>query len=526
MFLSNCLILNKKSIKMKTKHIIAILLIILFIANSCNEELLDQNNPNQYTYDVYYKTTEQITAGTNAIYSIFLGFNLWGRMFQYFSDGRADEHAIGGGQCEIHNQQLILGTYDNTNFTINAVWRGLYRLIHRANIVIQFAPNAIGDENIKKIRIAEAKFLRAYGYYYLVVNWGRVPVYTKVVESTSEAQPLSEESDIFKLIEDDLNDAQKDLPWKWEGNDAGRASKAAAKLLLARTLMHQGKYQEAYKELLDIYNSGKFKLVDNYFDNFMEETEYNDESIFEIGFAGTGFNWTPDGNSTNDRSNVMFQDYSPVAWRNYIPSDKTLDNFERPYKGDAKQDPRLKATVYFSGDSFGNPSNPKVLTDDMQNGYTSNFNGQTIKASWKKYSPMYKLDPGGYYTSNINYRNMRFAEVIIKMAECKNELGDRDSAIYYLNLLRARPSVNMPPYPTSNYPCDSYDEVMRAIMHEGMAEFANEKLRVLDLARWRRNNKFSALNPEPIEYIKQDPKKALLPIPAEELSRNPKIELE
>lgn len=506
--------------KMKAKYFIVFTLILLLFANACNEELLDQSNPNQYTYDKYYKTTDQLTAGTNAIYSIFLGFNLWGRMFQYFCDGRADEHAIGGGQCEIHNAQLLQGTYDNTNFTITAVWTGLYRLIHRANIVIQYGPNVTGDENIKKIRIAEAKFLRAYAYYYLVVNWGRVPIYTSVVESPSDAKPLAEESEIYALIENDLKAIENDLPWKWEGNDAGRASRAAVKLLLARTLMHQGKYSDAYKELLDIYKSGKYKLVDNYFDNFMEETEYNEESIFEIGFAGNGFNWTPDGNSTNARSNVMFQDYSPVAWRNYIPSDKLLDEFERPYKGDPKEDPRLRATVYFTGDQFGDPSNPKTLTDDMQNGYTSTFNGTTIKASWKKYSPMYKLDPGGYYTSNINYRNMRFAEVLIKMAECKNELGQRDSAIYYLNLIRKRPSVNMEEYPTTRYPCDSYDQVMRAIMHEGMVEFANEKLRVLDLARWRKNNKFSTLNPDPIDYIRQDPSKALLPIPLREKSSN------
>jgi len=509
---------------MKAKYLLIVSLIMLLIANACNEELLNQSNPNQYTYETYYKTADQITAATNAIYSGFLGFNLWGRMFQYFCDGRADEHAIGGGQCEIHNQQLILGTYDNTNATINWVWNGLYRLIHRANIVITFGPNAEGDQNIIKTRIAEAKFLRAYAYYYLVVNWGRVPVYTEFAESSSAAKPLSEESEIYALIESDLNECMNDLPWKWEGNDAGRASKAAAKLLLARTLMHQGKYADAYKQLLEIYKSNKFRLVDNYFDNFMEETEYNDESIFEIGFAGNGFTWGADGNSTNARSNVMFQDYSPVAWRNYIPSDKLLDEFERPFKGDSKMDPRLKSTVYFEGDTFGDPANPKILTAEMQNGYKSIFrNGgpkDTIKASWKKYSPMYKLDPGGYYTSNINYRNMRFAEVIIKMAECKNEMNQRDSAIYYLNIIRARPSVNMPSYPTTNYPCDSYDQVMRAIMHESMVEFANEKLRVLELARWRKNNKFSALNPDPIEYIRKDPTKALLPIPQDEKLRN------
>ncbi len=202
----------------------------------------------------------------------------------------------------------------------------------------------------------------------------------------------------------------------------------------------------------------------------MEKTEYNAESIFEIGFKGNGFTWAEDANSINARSTIMFQDYNPVAWRNCIPSDRLLDNLERPYKGDAKEDPRLHETVYFSGDTFGPPGGPIVLTDEMQNGYASTFNGETVKASWKKYSPMYKLYPGGYYQSDINYRHTRYAEAIVKLAECENEISDdeasRTRAMAYLNEIRARASVDMPAYPTENYPCDSYDEMTRAIIHE------------------------------------------------------------
>lgn len=509
--------------KMKITHIITIVL-VLILASSCDESILDQTNPNQFTVDQYFKSADQLTAATNGVYSQFYGHALWGRMMQYFSDCRADEHAPGGGQLETNNRQLFDGTYDNSNFTISVVWRGLYRLIHRANAVIQYGEKIENmDAALKKQRIAEAKFLRAWAYYYLVVNWGKIPVYTEIAESPGDAKPLSEESVVYQLLETDLVAIQGDLAWKYTGSDAGRASKGAAKLLLARVYMHQGKYSEARSVLLDIYQNGPYKLVPNYADNFREETEYNDESIFEIGFAGAGFTWDEDGNSTNSRSHVMFQDYSPVAWRNCIPSNKLLDHFERPFKGDTKEDPRLKETIYFSGDTFGPPSNPIILTDNMQNGNTSLFNGNTIKASWKKYSPMYKLDPGGYYTSNINYRNMRFAEVLIKLAECENELGSQTNAIKYLNEIRARESVKMPPYPTANYPCGNYDQVMTAIMHESLVEFSNEKLRVLELARWRKNKNFTAVNPDPIAYIVADPSKALLVYPNDETMANPNI---
>jgi len=506
---------------MKTKNIL-ILLLVLVCTFACDESLLDQNNENQFTYESYYLDGRQLTAATNAVYAQFLGADLWGRMMQYFSDMRADEHAAGGAQLEVHNAQLLAGSYDNSNYPINAAWRGFYRIIHRANAVIQYGPKIDNiDEDLRKQRIAEAKFLRAYAYYYLTVNWGKVPIYTEVVTSVSEAKGPAEESELYTLLENDLTSIQNDLAWRYTGEDAGRVNRGAVKLLLARVLMHQGKFAQAKTALEDIYTNGPYILVPEYSDNFKEETEYNDESIFEIGFYGQGFDWAPDNNSTTNRGHVMFQDYSPVAWRNAIPSNKLLNDFEHPFNGDAKEDPRLRETVYFSGDLFGPPSNPITLTDAMQNGNSSLFHGETIKASWKKYSPMYKLDPGGYYVSGINYRNMRYAETLIKLAECENETGSPDKAIEYLNEIRARESVDMPPYPTANYPCNTKDEVMRAIMHESLVEFANEKLRVLELARWRKNNQFSALNPDPVGYIADNPDKALLPYPIEESSRNP-----
>lgn len=510
-------------------------LVILFVF-ACDESKLEQVNPNQFAYDQYYINGNQLTAATNAIYAQFYGADLWGRMMQYFSDTRADEHAAGGGQLEVHNAQLLAGTYNPGNYPINAAWRGFYRMIHRANAVIQNGPQ-IEDitEGLRTQRIAEAKFLRAYAYYYLNVNWGAVPIYTEIVESVNDAQPPADEAVLYELLETDLNAIDEVLPWRYVDantgqptSDMGRVNRGAVKLLLARVLMHQGKFADARTVLEEIYEDGPYELTNDYSANFREESEYNIESIFEIGFTGNNFDWSENGNSTNNRGTVMFQDYSPVAWRNMIPSNKLLDEFEHTFHGDAKTDPRLGQTVYFSGDIFGPQDEPIVLTDDMQGGASSVMHGNTIKASWKKYSPMYKLNPGGYYISPINYRNMRYAEVLLKLAECENELsmgtgatGSQAQAIIYLNEIRNRVSVDMPPYPTTNYPCDDYDEVMRAIMHESMVEFSNEKLRVLDLARWRKNGKFSVLNPDPIAYIVSDASKALLPYPNEETSRNP-----
>ncbi|MBN2817569.1 MAG: RagB/SusD family nutrient uptake outer membrane protein [Bacteroidales bacterium] len=496
---------------MKLKYFFSILFAGLLVS-SCDEDGLDKLNPNGYISSEYYQNAEQLDKATNAVYAAFTGGNLYGRMMKYLSACRSDEHASGGPQLEVHNAKVLNGTYTNTEYTLTGPWEGWYRLIHRANAVIEFGP-AIDDPeldpDIKALRIAEARFLRAFAYYYLVVYWGDVPLMTETAKAPEDEKPVTPESEIYSFLETEINAVIPVLKETYDANNTGRATQDAAQLLLARVLMHQGKYGDARTVLLNIY--GSYSLTDNYSDNFREETEYNQESIFEIGFNGGQYNWGPDGNgnTANEKGHVMFQDVSPTSWRNLVPSDKLINDFERVSNGDAKDDPRLAETVIFKGETFG-PNNEFTLTE-------SDF-------GWFKYSPMYKLHPGGYYISSINYRNMRYAEVLIKLAECENEVGTPEDAIGYLNEIRNRPSVDMPDYPTTNYPCDSKDQIYRAIMHESLVEFSNELFRAVELARWRKNGKFSALNPEPIEYIATNPNKALLPIPSNETDNNSLID--
>lgn len=494
---------------MKLKYFLSILIAGFFVS-SCDEDGLEQVNPNGFLSSTYYKEGPQLDKATNAVYATFTGGNLYGRMMGYLSACRSDEHASGGPQLEAHNAKVINGTYTNTESTLREPWEGWYRLIHRANAVIEFGSvmeDPEYDPDIKALRIAEARFLRAFAYYYLVVYWGDIPLMTKTAKAVEDELPLTPEADIYEFLETEINAVIPILKDSYD--EKGRATKDAARLLLARTLMHQGKYGDARTILLDIY--GSYSLTDKYSDNFREETEYNKESIFEIGFEGGNYNWTPDGNGDNatQKGNVLFQDVSPTGWRNLVPSDKLINNFERVSNGDAKDDPRLAETVIFRNDTYG-PNNEFTLTE-------SDF-------GWFKYSPLYKLNPEGYYISSINYRNMRYAEVLIKLAECENEVGTAAAAIGYLNEIRNRPSVDMPDYPTTNYPCDSKDQIYRAIMHESLVEFSHEMYRAVELARWRKNGKFSTLNPEPIEYIATNPNKALLPIPSNEVDNNSLID--
>jgi hypothetical protein len=496
--------------------------ICLLIAISCDEDLLEKDNRNKQTTLTYYKTASEISSALNGVYAVLQSNSMGGREWFFLHDLRSDEMATGGGQLETHRNQVLIGTHDPSNGVLTSVWTASYRLILRANAVIQFAPEAdIPDAGLKARYTAEAKFLRAWTYFQLYAFWGDVPLYEQFSTTINDAQPRAPIADVKALVISDLTEAIASLPTSYSGNDLGRATKTAAQAVLAKVYLFDGQYQEA-KPLLEAVvatgeaAAGGTALMDEYFDNFTEETEYNKESVWEFSYTANGnYNWDGDGNDYGpNESWIRSQEYSAVGWRNLVPSDKLLAEFENG-------DPRLNYNFYFTGDEYGDPSSPKALTDVDQRGNSSVFKGVTQKISWKKYSVMYKLDPGGFYDKiGINYRVIRYADIYLLLAECENEVGTSVKAIEYLNKTRTRPSVDMPPYPTAAYPTSSKDQIFRAIMHERMVELAGEEQRNVDILRWRKAGK---LTTEPISYFQAN-KYELLPIPLGELDANVKIE--
>src|SRR5688500_9333469 len=144
---------------------------MLALTFSCNEDVLDQSNPNEFTPQSFYKNGDQIVGAVNAVYSSLQSLDLFCREYFFLHDMRGDDVASGGGQLETHRAQLLTGTHDTSNGVLMQVWRGWYRLIHQANQVIENAPKASENvtEELKARVIGEAKFLRALAYFDLVV---------------------------------------------------------------------------------------------------------------------------------------------------------------------------------------------------------------------------------------------------------------------------------------------------------------------------------------------------------------------
>lgn len=507
--------------------ILAFLLLCNIVA--CDEKLdvLDENNP---TTESYFKTAIELQNGVNAVYSTLRSAQLVGREWFFTHDMRSGECAPGGPQLEAPRAELLKQPSPApSNSVMSDVWTASYRMINRANLVIAKAPGVTDNIALRDRVVGEAQFLRAWAYFELVSQWGDVPLYTESVTSATGFQGKSPAADIYAFIITDLTQAAQKLPESYGASDNGRATKGAANALLGRVQMQNGDYAAAKAALLQVYN--KYSLV-NYLWNFDGDVkddkgnlitsghEFNAESIFEVAFVDKGdnnFNWGYNGEgSTSPLSTVRNQEYG-ITWGNIIPSNRLLNEFEA-------NDPRYKFTIYEEGDNIltapgavDNVNNPPAvpplkLTALAMNVDVSTKNGVTMKRFFRKYG-IYEWVNSGFHPGGINHRLIRYADVLLMLAECEAEVGTPAQAASYINEVRSRPGVNMPAVTLA-----SKNDALKAVMHERSVELSVEQVSNIDILRWRKKGYFPSIIPD-----RAPGQVDLFPIPASETSTNPLI---
>jgi len=510
--------------KQNINKLIVAVIMVLTVIIACDKklEVTDTNNPTQ---ESYFKTASELQNGVNSIYSTLRAAELVGREWYFTHDMRGGETWAGGAQLEAPRAELLKqASPAPTNAVMTSVWNGCYQMINKANVVLLKAPGITDNTTLRDRLVGETKFLRAWAYYELVSQWGDVPVYTEPVTSPTGYKGKSPAAEIYTLIIADLTDAVAKLPLSYSSNDLGRATKGAANTLLGRVQMQKGDYAAAKTALLAVVNSSQYSLV-NFSWNFDGDItsgtstittghEANAESIFEVYFQDRGddnFNWGYAG-ELNPPFNwgpqtVRNQEYGQ-SWGNVIPSNRILDEFEAG-------DPRYKMTFWEDGDIIltkGGTVPGVTLTAPDLNVDSSIHNGVKLKRIYKKYSILDWLQ-AGFKTTGLNQRLMRYADVLLMLAECEAEVGTPAQAAIYINMVRARPGVAMTPVVLT-----TKNQALRAVMHERAVELAGEGLNNIDMLRWRKKGYFPS--------IMTDPKPGqvdMLPIPFAETSTNPAI---
>ncbi|MFN3380391.1 MAG: RagB/SusD family nutrient uptake outer membrane protein [Runella zeae] len=229
------------------------LLSTLFLM-SCEDVLKEE--PKAVAVETFYNTAAEVETAVNAAYQELRATNgisgQLGAQVEAYTD-----YSYGRGSYQ------VLSDFQGLNSTniprTDDGWRLFYLSIRNANLVIQNAPKGknISQADVAKY-VAEAKFLRAYNYFWLVRNWGGVPIRTEATLNEPNVKRGTVD-EVYTLIIADLKEAETNLPDK--PAQVGRATKWAAKAALAEVYFTRNQYAEARDKADEIIKSGQFSLV-------------------------------------------------------------------------------------------------------------------------------------------------------------------------------------------------------------------------------------------------------------------------
>lgn len=438
---------------------------MLLVPMGCNQEWLEVKPQGELTSGNFFQTEDHAVWATNAVYSLLRDWNV--HAFNYL--GMTDIASDDADKGSLVNDAIFLADLDN--FTLDAghqspagIWQGYYQAIYRANVAIENIPNVPEmNETLRTRLIGECKFLRAY-YYFNMVRWfGDLPLITRALNpSEYYTQTRAPQQEVYNLIIQDLKDAIQALPEKsqYSPNDLGRATKGAAKGMLAKVYLTIQDFPNAELYALEVINSGQYALYPNYAKIFQREGEHSSESVFEVSCVAL-----ETGNGASQYNQIQGVRGTPnLGWGFNLPSDNLMAAYETG-------DPRRAATVLEVGEVL--PDGSAIVQDNPEM-----LNERYNQKAWTPAHVGFQENGPG------NIRLLRYADVLLIAAEALNENGKPQEALIYLNQIRARAkgaSANpnlLPPVTVTDK-----DQLRQRIWRERRVELAMEQHRWFDLVR-------------------------------------------
>lgn len=401
-----------KNIIKKPSCIKVSILLILILSFSCSEKFIDVAS-NEETEGAINE--ENATELVNAVYNSFLQWPTNSFSWNGITSIASDDADKGSDPGDTGGDKNLLDglTFDATTISFDELWQAHYACIQRANQSINRLDAFDLDPTLKSRLIGEAKFLRALIYFRLLKTFGGVPLIADIPDLSvdpSELLSRASKEETFAFIETDLNDAILSLPKKSEypSIELGRATKGAAKTLLAKVSMYQNKWPQVYQLTNEIIASQEYGLTPNYEDIWKEIGENNTESIFEIQGRGE----TPTAGIQGYSVTQGARGTGGWGWGFNTPSQNLADSYE---SGDKRRD----ATIIFRGETlFDGRLVANTVVNPMYNqkAYSSAFTD-----AWE---------------TGKNIRILRYGEVLLMNAEAALATGA--DAATSLNKVRNR----------------------------------------------------------------------------------------
>jgi hypothetical protein len=508
------------------KKIIVISTIVIF--GGCERDLLEVENMNSYTDESYFKTQEQFNEAIIATYVVFSHEGMMAREWYFIFDLLAND-AEKASPLVGTELQLANYSYTQTNSDIVALWSSLYRMNFRANLALKvmedWEPLTPTEESLKEQYIAEAHWLRGFAYFNLVTNWGRVPLKLTYEAAQENAEPRASVEEVWKVVEEEFLAAILNLPVEYSEDQKGRATKGAAIAFLGKTYLFQKKYDKAITQLEKLRNGPFDYSLDPSYDHLFSEDNINSpEIVFSVNHTYTTSNTQyymfggQEGGGGRTFHTGRAQEYGFNDWQNVVVSDALVaaHEYPNPQNGNAYIDPRADNTYYGSDANGGDTEFCDYCTEGPI-AYPYDFFGN----SYRKYEPYETQEHTSAPMSGINTHVIRYADVLLMLAEAYIESGtDITKGISLINEVRNRPSVMAVNYPLTL----NQDEARTALRRERRIEFAGEQSRWFDLTRWGiAQEVLNTEHPEGPGQQAFEDKHVLFPIPLQERNTNPDL---
>lgn len=482
---------------------------------SCSDSFLKLDNPNKITTDNYWKTADELESAVATIYSVMIDDyqGHYGTCNWELLEGKTENFSIRNDVRARYEISTFLNTASNGY--ASDLYKGCYVDIFRANQVIQSGGAMTIDDAVKNPLVAEAKFLRGLNYFFLATDFGSVPIITTVAASSSDyftaKSPLE---DVWQQAISDLEYAKNNLPAKWSSDKKGRATSGAAAAFLGRVYLYRGEYDKALSVLKSIVDNESiygYGLQPNYAELFDGNHENGIEGVFEIQYSLSGGTsiWTSDP-ASRTRATFVAQECAPGevgGWFELLATKVLRDSFLVEPAVDGGFDPRATATIAWDY--------PGCVY------YTKNFNTTWPGQVWLRKNQNWWNANEGDWRSALNEYGMRYADVLLMLAEA-NTMGttlDINSAAELVNRIRVRATL---PDELTAMKAYSKDQMMAEIRHQRNLEFAREGLHFYDLKRWGLLQS-TITNVQKLGYQNYSSKFDYYPIPENELNNNPKI---
>ena len=403
---------------------------LLLAGQSCTDKFFEEYPSNKVTEGNFFQNKGDFDQSVRACYASLTGQLAW------------DYNELAYRSDEAKLEDMTAGTVDRfaidhfeemaSTGLLHDIWIAWYQGINRCNDVLDHIDGQKFDE--ANVFEAEARFLRSWFYFKLYRTFGVVPLVKKVSSpAVALKTPRCTEAEMKKFLSDDLLFAAKNLPVNRPA-EVGRVTQMAAKALYAKVLLTFKDYSEAEKVLSEIQTDSFYGLMPTTADVFLQANKMNKEMIFVVYF----------NNATDSGHGAWWTTSSLVDIKNPTPL------FREIY--DAAKDNRYPLIA-----EYHKVSNTNYL---MNKWYTT-------------FDAVYTT------STTADFPHIRFADVVLMMAEALAQQGKVEDALPYLNKIRTRAGLAALKFSEVS----TKDAFIRALAEERGREFALEGQRWYDLVR-------------------------------------------